>query len=232
METITIEYCFTLEDGSKETFNFRLDAKTLELGDTPQVCPSWTNLDFLQCPNCPLTINTHQHCPLALRLVDIVNRFERLLSYDKTRVEVITEERVISQDTTAQRGISSLLGLVIATSGCPLTAFLKPMARFHLPFSSDEETIYRAASMYLLAQYFLKQEGRDADFELKGLKTFYRSIQVVNNSIAKRLRAASESDSAVNAVVLLDMYAMALPLVIEESLKEIRSIFNSYLSVQ
>ena len=44
------------------------------------------------------------------------------------------------------------------------------MAQFHLPLANDSETIYRAASMYLLAQYFLKREGRDADLEIEGLK--------------------------------------------------------------
>ena len=37
----------------------------------------------------------------------------------------------------------------MALSGCPVLEQLKPMARFHLPFASVEETIYRAASMYL-----------------------------------------------------------------------------------
>jgi hypothetical protein len=34
---------------------------------------------------------------------------------------------------------------------------VKPMARFHLPLASEEETIYRATTMYLLAQYFLRE---------------------------------------------------------------------------
>jgi hypothetical protein len=121
------------------------------------------------------------------------------------------------------------MGLVMATSGCPHTAFFKPMARFHLPLASEEETVYRATSMYLLAQYFLKKEGQNADLELKGLREIYHNMHTVNTAIAERLRGASETDSTVNAIVLLDMYALTLPYVIDESLEEIRHLFRPFL---
>lgn len=229
MENVAIRYCFTLSNGSQEVYDLELDGQNLELvGNIPESLPSWTDLDFHECPHCPLPIDTHPHCPLAVRLVSIVEPFDRLLSYDKIHVDVITEERSISQDTTAEQGIGSLMGLVIATCGCPHTAFFKPMARFHLPLASEDETIYRAASMYLLAQYFLKKEGHDADLELKGLMKIYDNIQVVNSSIAKRLRAATEKDSSLNAIVLLDMYAKTLSYAIEESLEEVRYLFSPF----
>ena len=160
IKDFTVYYNFRLPDGSEEGFHLRLDPETLELrGNTPEVSPEWTKLDFHQCPNCPLNVEEHPDCPLALRLVNLVQRFDGLLSHEKVEMEVVTEERTITQKTTAQRGISSLMGLVIAASGCPHTALLRPMARFHLPFASNEETVYRATSMYLLAQYFLKKEG-------------------------------------------------------------------------
>ena len=229
MENATIQYRFTLADGSQMVYDLELDGQNFELvGNIPETLPSWTNLDFHECPHCPLPIDTHPHCPLAVRLVSIVEPFDRLLSYDKIRVDVVTEERSISQDTTAEQGISSLMGLVIAASGCPHTAFFKPMARFHLPLASEPETTYRAASMYLLAQYFLKKEGQDADLELKGLKKIYDNIQIVNASTAKRLRAATEKDSSLNAIVMLDMFAKSISYAIEESLEQIRHLFSPF----
>jgi hypothetical protein len=229
METVSIRYCFTLEDESQEIFELKLDAQNLELlGNTPEVFPSWASLDFHQCPNCPLSVDTHPHCPLAINIVNIVRRFDRLVSYDEIHVDVQTEERSISQDTTVQVGISSLMGLVIATSGCPHTAFFKPMARFHLPLASAEETIYRVSSMYLLAQYFKRKEGLNADLELKGLKEIYDNIHMVNTTVAERLRAATEADSTLNAIVMLDMYAIALPYIIEDSLEDIRYLFTPF----
>jgi hypothetical protein len=231
LETLTIRYCFTLENGIQETFNLELDSESLELIiHSKNKLPSWTALDFHQCPNCPLTKKTHLHCPLATSLADIVKRFDGILSYDQVHMDVTMRERLISQETTAQKGISSLMGLVMATSGCPHTAFFKPMARFHLPLASEEETIYRATSMYLLAQYFLKNEGNPADFEFEGLALIYRNMQMVNAGIAKRLRAWTESDSSLNAIVLLDLYARTLPLVIEDSLREIRYLFSSFFN--
>lgn len=150
------------------------------------------------------------------------------MSYDKVRLEVTTPERTISKDTTAQIGISSLLGLIIATSACPHTGAFKPMARFHLPFSSEPETIYRATSMYLLAQYFLRKQGGEADLDLKGLTAIYRNIETVNKALASRLRAASEQDAAVNAIVLLDLFAKILPYTIDDSLDEINHLFSPF----
>jgi hypothetical protein len=226
---MNIRYYFTLPEGIQEVFDLHVDDQTLELvDDIPAVLPPWTILGFHQCPHCPLTSETHSYCPLAAHLVGIVEKFEGLISYNEIQVDIMTSERFITQDTSVQRGISSLMGLVMATSGCPHMAFFKPMARFHLPFSSSEETIYRATSMYLLAQYFLKKQGEHADLDLAGLREIYQNIEIVNVAIAKRLRAATEADSAVNAIILLDIYTKAVPVIIEESLEEIRYLFAPY----
>ena len=229
MGTMTIKYYFTLPEGVREVFNLQFDAQELALvGGMPDDLPAWTKLDFHQCPNCPLTPDTYPHCPLAAHLVDIVRRFEGLVSYSEIQVDVMTAERFITQETTVQRGMSSLMGLVMAMSGCPHTAFFKPMARFHLPFASAEETVYRATSMYLLAQYFLHKEGHQADLDLTGLREIYNNIEIVNVAVAKRLRTAAEADSAINAIILLDIYTKAIPVVIEESLEEIRYLFAPF----
>jgi hypothetical protein len=145
-------------------------------------------------------------------------------------VDVVTEVRSISQDTTAEEGIGSLMGLVSATSGCPHTAFFKPLARFHLPFAGQAETVFRVASMYLLGQYFRKKAGLDADLALKGLRKTYDDVQVVNASVAARLRSATEKDSMLNAIVLLDMYAKTLSFAIDQSLEEIHYLFAPSLT--
>ncbi|MFC1541994.1 DUF6901 family protein [Candidatus Latescibacterota bacterium] len=230
MQTLTIKYIFTLSDNSKKVFNLQLDSQNLCLiENTPEILPPWTKLGFHQCPNCPLTTNTHLYCPMATNLVYIINRLECLISYDEIHVEVITKERIISQKTTAQRGISSLIGLISATCGCPHTVFFKPMARFHLPFATEEETIYRSTSMWLLAQYFLKKADQTVDFEFKKLSKIYNNIQIINTAIAERLRAATEADSAVNGVIMLDMYAQTIPFAVEKYLDEIRYLFSPFI---
>lgn len=229
MKTINIRYHFRLPDRWEEVIDLHFDAKTLDLmNDTPEKPPSWTNLDFHQCPNCLLTVESHPVCPAAVHLVKLLKIFDDLLSYDTIHVDVVTPQRIISNETSAQKGVSSLMGLIMATSGCPHMDFLKPMARFHLPFADAEETVYRATSMYLLAQYFFRREGREADMELEGLKKIYSDILIVNEAMSRRLRAISDKDVALNSLIILDAFAQTLPFVIEDSLEEVRHLFMPY----
>ena len=223
-----IEYRLSVADGT--CHRFVVDPEACP-GKTPSNQPEWTALGFHQCTNCPLAADEHPTCPLATGLVDLVRLCKDLTSFDEMEIEVMTDERTITKQTTVQRGVASLMGLVIATSGCPHTALFRPMARFHLPLSSEEETIYRATSMYLLAQFFARQRGMEADLDLSGLTQAYREMHVVNLHIAHRLRAVVAKDSSVNALVLLDLFSKALPATIEDSLTEIRHLFEPYLEV-
>jgi len=167
---------------------------------------------------------------LAVRLVEVIQQFNDLMSYESLSLKVITERRTISKETTVQDALSALMGLIIPTSGCPHTAYFRPMARFHLPLADTDETIYRATSMYLLAQYFRKKSGLDTELDFEGLKKIYQNMQTLNAAIAERLRAGSETDSSVNALILLDMFALVLPVAVEESLEELEHLFSRYLN--
>jgi hypothetical protein len=227
---IHLRYRFNLGDGALEVFDLRFRAEDMELlTPRPDPVPSWARLDFHQCPNCPLSPDDHPDCPLAVRLVDLVRVFDRIMSFDTVRLDVTTKERFISQDTTAQIAVSSLFGLLMATSHCPHTRFLRPMARFHLPLATYEETLYRAASMYALAQVHRLRAGLEPDARLDNLQHLYDEICTVNIAVANRLRQASQSDSAVNALVILDIFAQVVPESIEEGLGKTRDLFAAYL---
>jgi hypothetical protein len=230
MSAYQIQYRITLPDGKVEVFDLNFDSQTIDLlNNIPEKLPEWTKLEFEQCSHCPLKPDKNPHCPLAANLVNIINHFDGLMSYQNLQLEVVTTNRTISKKTTAQEALSAMMGLVIPATGCPHTAYFKPMARFHLPLAGADETIYRATSMYLLAQYFLKKQGKIPDLDFKGPKKIYQNMQILNASIAERLRAASKTDSSVNALVLLDMFTMVLPIAIEESLEEIGFLFKPYL---
>lgn len=230
MADLSIDYRFEFDDAEGWSYRLVLDPKSLEQRrPPPSAIPRWADLDFHQCSNCPLSPVGNAHCPAALSLVDLVERTATLTSHDQVSVTVQTPERTVTTTTTLQRGLSSLAGLVLATSGCPRAAFFKPMARFHLPLADEDETIYRATSMYLLAQYFLHRDGRPVDLELDGLSGIYGALQTVNRALAERLRAACEQDAAVNAVILLDAFAKAMSLSIREHLTELRHLFGPYL---
>lgn len=233
MEIINIRYLFKLPDNQQEIIDLHLDPVTLDLlNDIPKKIPFWAKLDFCRCPNCLLDIESSPNCPIAVHLVKLLKMFQTLLSYETVHVDIITPQRSVSKETSAQKSLSSVMGLIMATSGCPHMEFFKPMARFHLPLASAEETIYRAASMYLLAQYFLRKEGQEADLDLEGLKKIYQNIQPLNLSMFKRLQATCDKDVAVNSLTILDVFAQTLPFVIEKSLEEIRYMFLPYLTQQ
>lgn len=231
MDTIDIQYRFYFNDGNSCTFDLHLDTETLEMVlPVGQHHPDWARLESHQCSHCPLSADEHENCPVATNLVPVVDTFNKVLSYEELEVEVVTEERVVRQKSTAQKAISSLMGLLIGTSACPHTGFFKPMARNHLPLASQDETIYRAASTYLLAQYFLHHD--QAEFDFSGLDKIYQNVRLINKFIAQRLRSATEADSTVNAIVILDLNAQIMPMAIEESLEDVRSQFEPYVVAQ
>lgn len=219
----TIAYHFQFSDGGSESFVVD-DGKV----DLPSgALPDWTALEFHQCANCPLAAASTPRCPMAVNFVKLVVVFGQRQSYEPIEARVDMAERSISKSTTIQRAVGSLMGLLAAESACPKIAFLKPMAHFHLPFSTEEETICRVTSMYLLAQYF-QQPSQPPDWSLEPLKRHYQGLQIVNAAMADRLRSLNQADSAVNALVLLDLLAKALPYSIDEALEELRPIFDRW----
>lgn len=229
-ETYAIEYALTLPDGKQECFRVDLDAHTLVLvREPPEAPPVWTELGFHQCANCPLRADLHPLCPVAVSVADVVKLAAQLPSYEEVSVKVTVPERTVVTTTTAQHALASLMGLLIATSGCPHTTIFRPMARFHLPFASEQETMFRAMGSWLLAQYMVRAEGRPASLDLDGLLQAYEEMQVINRHITRRLWAAVKLDASVNAVVLLDLLGKAMPDTIEEQLLELRYLFAAWL---
>ena len=229
MSSIDIGYIFRFKEGEKR-FKFLFNSETFELqSNKPATKPEWIRLDFHQCPHCPLKPEETAHCPLAAALSGIIASFSNINSFDEVTVHAITAQRSISAKTTVQKGVSSMIGLLTPASGCPHTAFFRPMARFHLPFSTEEETIYRSTSMYMLAQLFRIMDGKELDIGLEGLKKIYEDMHTLNSAFADRLRAGTKKDSSVNAVIILDIFTKSVKAVIDEKLEEIRYIFAPYL---
>jgi hypothetical protein len=225
-ETLHIRYGFDLPDGSKKHVDLRFDPGnfrlTNELRSDP---PFWTELKFSQCANCPLNSVEHTHCPSALQMAPAVELLKELVSFDTVGVTVTQAERTVHAETSAQQALSSVLGLIMATSGCPWTDRLRPMARFHLPFASEAETVYRSVGMFLLARELVGAGDSSGFSELKDL---YDNLHVVNRDMSRRLGAASRSDPARNAMALLDSYTTLLPAALETSLQELKPLFDAW----
>ena len=162
--TFCYRYTFLLQDGREKSFDLHLDRRSLALSPVPRdQLPAWTDLGCNQCPNCPLRTNEHPHCPIAVNIVDLVDFFTDAVSYDDVDVRIATDERSYVKRTKMTDAISSLLGIYMVTSGCPVMDKLRPMVRFHLPLATPDETTFRALAMYLVAQFFIHRRGGKPD---------------------------------------------------------------------
>jgi hypothetical protein len=221
-----IRYRFDLPDGSQKFLDFSFDATDFRLSNAaPAAPPFWTDLKFNQCANCPLDAAAHPHCPAALQMASAVEPLKALVSFDAVGVTVTQAERTIFAETTAQQAMSSVLGLIMATAGCPWTDRFRPMARFHLPFASEAETVYRCISMFLLAR---ELKGTSQSQGFAALRSLYENLHVVNRDMSRRLGAATRTDPARNAMALLDAYTTLLPAALESSLEELKPLFDAW----
>lgn len=223
---LVFKYQFQFKDGRTKDFEIQLDPKTFSLiQNEDRHAGSWTNLEFQQCEHCPLNKKDSPRCPLARGMEVVAESFKDVKSYEPVVVEVITEPRSYKKSLSLQEGLHGILGLIMATSGCPHLNFLKPMARFHLPFSTYEETLVRAVAFYLLRQYLQSQRGEPADFTLKTLESWYKNVEKVNSGIIERIRSMAPGDADANSIVILDGYAKLLSMEIAGGLADIEKFF-------
>ena len=227
-EITYINYHFVFEDQTEAHFPINLRLNDLVyFPRNNHKHPFWTDLEFNQCECCQLKSSETSHCPIAVNLEDIITAFKNRLSFEKVLLRVETPERVYEKEIPLQHGLGSLLGIIMVTSGCPTMNILKPMVRFHLPFATIEETIFRSVSCYLLGQFFRMKRGKEPDWHLEGLAQAYEDIQAINVGMTDRLRSISEEDANANAVVVLDVFAKALPSSIFVDVKELEYLFRN-----
>ncbi|MDD2805742.1 MAG: hypothetical protein PHV33_09315 [Elusimicrobiales bacterium] len=215
------KYTIKFEDGQEKVIDIDVDPATYTVkpaaGGEP---PAWALLENNKCPMCPLDGAAHKYCPIAQNLADITRTFADKASTMVVETRVLTQEREYFKKTSLQSALSSVIGIYMVTSGCPVMRILTPMARFHLPFATLAETVYRSISSYLLRQYLRRKKGLEPDWELKKLNEAYKTIETLNLCITNRVRSASSKDANYNAVIILDAFAKMVPWNIDRGLSE------------
>jgi hypothetical protein len=225
-------YRFSFPSGKQKIFNIYLDPVSLDVLRVQSAAkPEWAKLNKFMCPNCPLEAASHRYCPLALNLVDIVDFFKNTNSYDRVEITVETKDRSFKKKTDVQGGLSSIMGILMAGSGCPILGKLKSMVRFHLPFATIDETEVRTISIYLLAQYVQYKKGLEPDWTLKKLKKIYADIEVVNRNIADKLSELERQDANVNSVVILNNFAAAVHIYLDDmNIPKVESFIKEFIT--
>jgi len=230
-DTFTIDYEFRLSNGVRKRFTIRLTSPSFLLMGVKKVAyPRWTQLEYHQCPNCPLDPREHPHCPIAVNMTEVIEFFKDHVSSEAAEINIYTQVREFRKCTSLQEGLSSIIGVFMVSSGCPIMDKLRPMVFTHLPFATTEETMYRAASMYLLAQYFLQKKGKKPEWELKGLVDIYDNINEVNHHFHKRLLGINPKDASLNALFHLNCFgAITTMSIMDDCLQELEGLFQAYL---
>ncbi len=226
-EAVTFQYVFHFRNGTTQTFDIVLDDR-LQLENFPAdgEYPEWTELDNHKCPGCTLDSAEVRYCPAAAGIAELLEHFKDLSSTDRARVEVHTKERTYVKEADLQEGLFSLMGVIMPASGCPALSFLRPMARFHLPFSSIDETVVRSVCFFLLRQYFSKGPKQAFDAYLDELNANYETLQVVNECLIKRIRPVERSgDVSKNAVVILMVLSQTMSMELKSHLRSLEYLF-------
>ena len=221
-------YQFHFENDLVKEYQLALDPDTLSLISPTaphQTLPDWTRLTFQQCACCPLDEKGYSHCPIAVNIMELVETFKTIFSFHDCTVSCETVDRTFIKKTSVMEGLAAIFGVIMATSDCPVMEFLKPMARFHLPFATIEETTVRSASMYLLAQYFKYKNSKSMHFDFKNLENHYAKVKLINEGLLARINSAGSEDADKNAIVTLHSISQFLSMEIDYSLSGLEYIF-------
>ena len=218
-----VEYHFKFEDDSRLSFKVDLDRP---MDSNELNAPDWTKLEYCQCDNCPLKKEDHPHCPIAVGLHQLVDKVSDSLSFESAQVTVQTDQRTYYKRTDLQSGLFSLMGLIMASSHCPHFSFLRPLAKYHLPFASIDETLFRTTSIYLLGQHLNEIRGYEYSYSLDGLRENYKSIELVNKGISARIHNITKGDAGKNAIVCLNIFAQMFDSQFENDFSFIEEIFT------
>ena len=212
----TVIYLFRLESGVGHRFDVEFDRPPAG-GDLPE----WTRLEADKCPHCPLPNAPGARCPAAADLVPLVEKFSALSSIDRVEVSVVTPQCESRKRTDTQTALSALMGLILATSACPILGRMRPLAHMHMPFATATEMVYRTVSMHLMGCFL-----RGEPLGLHGLDGFFSDIDRLNHAFFARLNRAVQRDAGINALLTLHSRAMLTDISVKPELETIRAWFQ------
>lgn len=220
-------YHFHYADGREETIALCLDPENGELlFDPDYIPPTWAALGFRQCSHCPLQEDELPHCPIARNIAWLFHERNMGASHSPVALTVSSGQRTYQFDTTVQRALSSLFGLICSLSPCPHTLPLRPMGIFHLPLSTEMETLVRISSLFLLRSYLSHKDNPQLPVDLSDMSVTYENLAILNRGMAERLRAASPSDAAVNAIALLDVLVKDVRVELDSQLELLKKMMG------
>jgi hypothetical protein len=231
MANRSIFYYLEFQNNEKLLYPIHVDPKTNisedMYSDQELLGVDWIQLRNHPCSHCPLINDPSQViCPVAKSIYTLVDKFKKTTSFEKITVYVKTKEREYVKNTDMQSALCSLFGLLMATSRCPYTDFLKPISTMHLPFSTINETVFRVISSVLIKEFVEGNKLLDVDQLLSDLKNKYKNLTIINENMLKRLESVSQSDAGKNAIIALNLFGQMFTLMSEAKFSVLLDIFS------
>ncbi len=223
--TRSTTYRFEFQDGSSWNYELVFDEHQRYVVPAVETIRPWTRLEFQKCPHCPLKSDKHPQCPVARNLDRIVEDSKATISWTRSKVTVVTPERTFIKECATQDGLRSLFGLLMACSDCPHLEWLRPLARYHLPFANADESLFRVLSLQLVED-FLDPTGSNMKGSEKRILDRYKAVETVNHSFMKRIRSYVEADADKNAIAALDVFVQMFTLHLESNFSSLRPLFG------
>lgn len=221
----TYRYTFDFQPDKVLQYTIQLDSDGRIVPPERFAIPDWANLEYYQCQQCPLAPQANRYCPIAANIAEPIILFSNINSFTPCIVTCTALQRKVSKETVVQEGLASILGVVMATSGCPMMDFFRPLARFHLAFATVDEAIFRVTAMYLLHHFFHGDKSKP--ISLEQIKQHYALVREVNGNMLARIKNSAKSDADKNAIVSLNSLAQIFELELDSQLDSIGRYFTS-----
>jgi hypothetical protein len=171
----------------------------------PKACkktpiPDWARLICHQCSNCKLTGENAEYCPPAYDMIDLVEHFASLNSYETVRLHMWKNGEMHTIQTDLQRALSYLFPAILAASSCPYAELLSPTRKFGKPFPDLEDFLFYSLSFGLISSYLEDNQDPEAGIAVPASNKA-QTVAHVFHGLLRRIKQSSLSDAIVNALV-------------------------------
>lgn len=192
----------TLSNGKQHSFIRPLKKeKNIDELNQRDDFPDWVRLDFHQCAKCPLKKEKVKWCPAAAKIVDVVNAFPELTSYDMVTFKMKWENSEYTERLSAQDALVQILLNMMVVSACPEMHADLWSWEYYNPRYNLKSALFRRLSNQLICQYISKVKRKEYSTHMTKEETLLRIIEKLKHRIDHA--ATLKEDAVQNALVVL-----------------------------
>lgn len=209
-----------LSDGTEFQWDFDFSAQgTMRVKRLSMTkVPKWMQLEYCQCPACPLNPRQHPLCPVAEVLGRYAFELAEYRSYESVNVDVYldTNEVVHLEGIPLQTVVSELVRLAVFQYECPVGRSVKPAMSELPPFPSNDEILDA------FARAFEPGIGTNTVNLSEEQEVYLEALHDLFGNLSVRLEHLGHGDAHLNGVVILHSLAVLFTLSAPELISVVR----------